>query len=99
MSRPTAKAPVPAQPSLPWRWVFLCSEAALVGLMLASMYGWSNAIKTRTVDDIYHPVRGGIVRLVLGLTTPFQAFASPFFFRRLGSLALVAWFSALAAFI
>ena len=43
-----------------------------------------------------YPVRAAIVAVVFSLTTVFLLLVSPFFFRRLGFLAVFSWLNALA---
>ena len=78
-----------------WRWVFLCSQTALLTQV---------ALLTFYVHRYYYTFGDGpwaVGLLVLGtlLLEAFLLFASPFFFRQLGRVAFVAWISALAALV
>ena len=84
------KTPKLRRPNPGWRWVFLCAEAALFTLSVVSV------VKGPYLHSDDHPNLAEIVATVFFLTTVFLLFVSPFFFRRLGWLAVFSWLNALA---
>ncbi len=79
--------------------MFLCCETSLLTLLEVSEIQWSHGGIHRGIDHFYHPVRAQIVDAVFAVTITFLFFSSPFFFRRLGLLAIVSWVTAVAEII
>lgn len=76
-----------------WRWVFLCSQTALytlLALALLRMHRGHTAIQG--ADLSFRIVLAGL----LGLTGLLFC-VCPFFFRRVGAMAVAAWISSLVA--
>src|SRR5437899_136012 len=80
-----------------WRWIFVCSQTACLALL--AIYIFQSHRGYKYVDHFYYPIRAALVDGTFLLTTLFLFFVSPFFFRRLGILAVTAWISALVAFV
>ena len=82
-----------------WRWrgfwyrAFLYSETALITIVLVSMIQSGRGY--RHFDFFYNPIRALIIVWTFIGTSLFLLFASPFFFRRLGYLAIAGWIVAI----
>jgi hypothetical protein len=76
-----------------WSRAFLYSEAALTTLLLIAMIqsgrGYSH------LDFFYYPIRTSVFIWTFMGTSLFLLFVSPFFFRRLGFLAIDGWILAI----
>ena len=78
-----------------WRWIFLCCETSLITLLVVENI--QSYCGYRYIDDLYHPIGAWIVKGIEIGTCLFLLFVSPFFFRRLGILAVISWLSALVS--
>ena len=80
-------------PKTAWRWVFLFSQTALVTLIIIDEVQLSRGY--RYLDFQNYPIRAEIVEYTLIGTTAFLLFVSPYFFRRLGFIAISGWMLAI----
>ena len=79
-----------------WRWIFLCCATSLITLLiLTNIHEYRG---NRYMDNFYHPIGFWIVKGISIGTDLFLLFVSPFFFRRLGILAVISWLIALVPF-
>ena len=78
-----------------WRWVFLCCQTALLALLALATVELRRGHSAIEGPD--RPLQVVIVAL-LSLTV-FLLCASPFFFRRVGAVAVAAWVSSLVAIV
>ena len=76
-----------------WRWVFLSATTAL-GI---SLFMWMRG--GLFFDFLNYPYRAGFIAVVYLATMIFLLIGSPFFFRRLGVLAFLAWLVAILALL
>lgn len=78
-----------------WRWVFLCAQTVLLTLLaLITLDLHRSHAAVEGTPRFLHLLERGFLLLAC-----FLLVAGPFFFRRLGWIALTAWIGALAALV